>query len=186
MECGVEGLAVLGWLSEHGHVSEEWVAFLRPFFCSTIFGTLIDALQTPSKVIAAVTSTYAAAQWWHYREAKLYLRLHEYINENDLRLQESRKDVIDLIMRPDRRTKRPQPAYALELKGILRKHNWEPALHSGRAYEAMTRQLTKVTEGIAKRKNCAEKALVSLRGSVRECSRGLSDCKGEAMARREM
>ena len=28
--------------------------------------------------------------------------------------------------------------------------------------------------------------VVTLVGSVRECSRGLSDCKGEAMARREM
>ena len=159
MECGGEGLAVLGWLSEHLLLPEQTIAWLRPFLCSSLFKALTD----PSKVIALLTSTYAAWQGWCHREAVLHKRLDEYINESDERLARSRADVVALISRPDRRTNLKAPAYALELKHILQRQNWEPALHSGRASTAMTGELQKTTERITKRTDCAERALTSLR-----------------------
>ena len=166
MECGVEGLAVLGWLSEHGHVSEEWVAIFRPYLCGVTqwIVWLYSLIKEYAKELIALAGlSFGLLKAFWYREAILHLHLEKYIHESDLRLPPSYKQTVELISRPDRRAKLRQPAFALELQKILQKNNWEPALHSERAYEAMNRQLHRVTEGIANRTQSAENALTSLR-----------------------
>ena len=136
MVCGVDDTICegLSWLVGNQWIGAKVAAQLLAF---------VMLIKSNIGNLATVASTsFAIYKWWNYREAVLHRRLDEYIAESDRRLIASRDRVIEIITRPDRRTKLRNPAFAFELYGVLERNNWDTAL-SRVGISSMDKQLTR-------------------------------------------
>ena len=168
MVCGADSIfcVIIKWLFEHEFIAKEVVERLHPYLTDAhpfVFWLYEKLRENFSTLVALASFSFGAWKWWTYREAILYKRLEQYINESDLRLPPSYQEVVRIIARPDRRTNLRQPAFAIELHGVLERNNWPLASIFGRQASAINPELQKIKNGIDKRITTAETALSSLR-----------------------
>ncbi len=166
VECGVGVTCVVAkWFLEHG-IAKELLEGLAPFLRGQpeAVASFYEQLKLYVSIAAALVSgSFAIWKWYHFREAVLHRRLKEYLNESDIRLEPTLRDVVSLIKRPDRRTPHRQPAFALELRSVLKRNSWDRAIMGVDAKVTSDRELTRIASRINSRIGTAELALVSLR-----------------------
>ncbi len=172
MECGAGEVLcfVSEWISSNeSHLKEvvsPVVTLLEQAFGSD--GWLLNFLRAyGEKLIAAASFAFAVWRWLVYREGVLHKRLESYIRESDQRLEPTSRDLTEAILRPGRTARLPQPAYALELNGILRRRwrngsAWSYWVGLSALEDATSWRLGRRLGGIRKRMSTARKAMTSL------------------------
>jgi hypothetical protein len=126
-------------------------------------GRLITFLKEHGEKLVAIASfSFGVWRWWIYRERILYKRLKEYIRESDARLKPTSTQAVEALLRPSRTPALPQPAFAVELQGILERNGWHSFLRLASVERQAERKLSGALRGLRKRQQIARAALQSL------------------------
>jgi len=164
MDCGGDiACDLIDWLSANGYIVRQIAESIDALWDQA--GGQITALMREhgEKLVAILSFCFALWRWWIYREGILHKRLLEYVKESDERLGPAATATYEAILRPGRAAALPQPAYALELRGILVRHGWSSLLRFSSAERQTERRLGRALKGIRKRRQIMRAASQSLR-----------------------
>lgn len=98
-------------------------------------------------------------KWWYHREAVLHKRLETYLDREDARLKNARRDVLYTLARPGERRKFAEPMFAVgPLRKILRRRQLDSRWSWGLPESSADRVLTDALKQISRRSEVLEKA----------------------------
>jgi hypothetical protein len=164
MDCGPNEYfcLLLDWLSRHPGAFKQTIEFVDGVW-NAAGGQFIKFLKEHGEKLVAIASfSFGVWRWWIYRERILHKRLEEYIRESDARLKPASAQAVEALLRPSRTATLPQPAFALELQGILEKTGWHSFLGFSAVESQAERKLGSALRGLRKRQQIARAALESL------------------------
>jgi hypothetical protein len=186
MECGADELAchLIDWALNSPYVIKEAFDALDVVWTQAGWHIGQFLREHGEKLIAIASFSFAVWRWLRYREGVLHKRLQDYIRESDVRLEPTAAQVREAILRPGRTAALPQPAFAIELRGILSVNGWRSFLRFSSIETQVERRLGHILKGINHREEIAREATRSL-VKQRTQVRLLAGAINAARARRE-
>lgn len=164
MECGADELAchLIDWALNSPYVVKEAFDAFDVVWKQTGWHIGEFLQKHGEKLIAIFGFCFAVWKWLRYREGILHKRLQEFIRESDARLGPACAQIREAILRPGRTAVLPQPAFAIELRGILNTHGWWSFFNVSPVEKQVERKLGRVLRRIHRREQVARKASRSL------------------------
>jgi hypothetical protein len=103
-------------------------------------------------------------KWWYHREAVLHKRLERYLEREDVRLKNARRDVLYTLARPSERRKFEEPKFAVgPLRTILRRRQLDGRWSWQLPESAADRALSDALKQIARRSEVLQSAQQNFR-----------------------
>lgn len=172
MECGSQDLLceVTNWLSQNDLLAPWLVEVIGKFGVQAngLAGQLAQLVRDYGQtMVGLVGVTFGFWRWWRYREHILHKRLEEYLSENDQRLMQGTREVIELIQRPAPGQQLKDPLFVdADLRVVLRERNWDKPAYALGIAASSDWHLDKAIDAINRRLATAQAMVASLNRQV--------------------